>query len=104
MLRVGMRVKLGGIEILRTEKGLRVLPFCEEVNPNCFSRPSLSQGLQPWKMDLILLDMHNSLDLALSDAKKHAKPYPATITLSKLLRFVVSNDGAVKVFPSGWRP
>ncbi len=101
---IGLRVKLGAFEVVRTEKGLRFLPFCSEVHPGCFTRPDLPPGLQPWKLDLVLLDLHNALDLALSDARKHAKPYPATITLTKFLRFTVHPDGRIELAPNGWKP
>ncbi len=103
-LRIGLRVKMGAFEVVRTEKGLRLLPLCAEVHPGCFSRPGLPAGLQGWKMDLVLLDLHNTLDLALADAKKHAKPYPATVTLSKFLRFTVHSDGRIELTPYGWKP
>jgi len=103
-LKIGLRVKLGAFEVVPTETGLRVLPLCEEVHPDCFTRPSLRPGLQGWKLDLVLLDLHNALDLALGDAKKHAKPYPATVTLSKFLRFTVHPDGRVEATPYGWKP
>ncbi|XOB98431.1 hypothetical protein ACMC9I_11125 [Deinococcota bacterium DY0809b] len=103
-LKIGLRVKLGAFELVRTEKGLRLLPLCAEVHPGCFSRPDLPAGLQGWKMDLVLLDLHNNLDLALADAKKHAKPYPATVTLSKFLRLTVHPDGRIEPAPYGWKP
>ena len=103
-LKVGLRVKLGAYEVVRTEKGLRLLPLCAEVHPGCFTRPNPPAGLPAWKMDLVLLDLHNILDLALADAKKHAKPYPATVTLSKFLRFTVQPDGRIEVAPYGWKP
>ena len=103
-LKIGLRVKLGAYEVVRTEKGLRLLPLCAEVHPGCFSRPELPPGLQGWKLDLVLLDLHNTLDLALADARKHAKPYPATVTLSKFLRFTVHPDGRIEVAPYGWKP
>ncbi|WP_457632924.1 hypothetical protein [Oceanithermus desulfurans] len=103
-LKIGLRVKLGAYEVVRTEKGLRLLLLCAEVHPGCFSRPGLPTGLQGWKLDLVLLDLHNTLDLALADARKHAKPYPATVTLSKFLRFTVHPDGRIEVAPYGWKP
>jgi hypothetical protein len=103
-LKIGLRVKLGAYEVVRSEKGLRLLPLCAEVHPGCFTRPGLPAGLQGWKLDLVLLDLHNTLDLALTDAKKHAKPYPATVTLSKFLRFTVHPDGRIEVAPYGWKP
>ncbi|ADR37608.1 hypothetical protein Ocepr_2158 [Oceanithermus profundus DSM 14977] len=103
-LKIGLRVKLGAFELVRTEKGLRLLPLCAEVHPGCFSRPELPAGLQGWKMDLVLLDLHNNLDLALADARKHAKPYPATVTLSKFLRLTVHPDGRIEPAPYGWKP
>lgn len=103
-LQIGLRVKLGAFEVVPTEKGMRMLPFCDEVHPGCFSRPDLPAGLQGWKMDLVLLDLHNTLDLALTGARKHAKPYPATVTLSKFLRFTVHPDGRIELAPYGWKP
>ena len=103
-LTIGLGVKLGAWEVVRTEKGLRLLPYCKEVHPGCFTRPPVSGELQGWKMELVLLDMHNNLDAALVDARKHAKPFPATVTLSKLFRFTVYPDGRIELAPSGWKP
>ena len=103
-LTIGLGVKLGAWEVVSTEKGLRLLPYCKQVHPGCFTKPPVSGDLQAWKLDLVLLDMHNNLDAALSDAKKHAKPYPATVTLSKFLRFTVYPDGRIEVARSGWKP
>ncbi|WP_457637184.1 hypothetical protein [Oceanithermus sp.] len=99
-----MSVKLGAWEVVPTEKGLRLLPYCKQVHPGCFTKPPVTGDLQGWKLELVLLDLHNNLDLALSDAKKHAKPYPATVTLSKFLRFTISSNGEIKLAPSGWKP
>ena len=103
-LTIGLRVKLGAWEVVSTEKGLHLLPYCQQVHPGCFTKPPVSGELQGWKLELVLLDLHNSLDAALSDAKKHAKPYPATVTLSKFLRFTVYPDGRIEVARSGWKP
>jgi len=59
-LRIGLRVKLGAFEVVRAEKGLRLLPHRAGVHPGCFSRPDLPAGLQGWKMDLVLLERHNN--------------------------------------------
>jgi len=103
-LTIGLGVKLGAWEVVSTEKGLHLLPYCQQVHPGCFTKPPVGGELQGWKLELVLLDLHNSLDAALSDAKKHAKPYPATVTLSKFLRFTVYPDGRIEVARSGWKP
>jgi len=103
-LTIGLGVKLGAWEVVSTEKGLHLLPYCQQVHPGCFTKPPVSGELQGWKLELVLLDLHNSLDAALSDAKKHAKPYPATVTLSKFLRFTIYPDGRIEVARSGWKP
>ena len=103
-LTIGLGVKLGAWEVVSTEKGLRLLPYCQEVHPGCFTEPPVSGNLQAWKLELVLLDLHNNLDAALSDAKKHAKPYPATVTLSKFLRFTIYSNGRIEVARSGWKP
>jgi len=103
-LTIGLGVKFGAWEVVNTENGLKLLPYCREVHPGCFTRPPVTGGLQGWKLDLVLLDLHNNLDAALADARKHAKPYPATVTISKFLRFTVYADGRIDVAPSGWKP
>jgi len=103
-LTIGLGVKLGAWEVVSTEKGLHLLPYCQQVHPGCFTKPPVRGELQGWKLELVLLDLHNSLDAALSDAKKHAKPYPATVTLSKFLRFTIYPDGRIEVARSGWKP
>ena len=103
-LTIGLSVKLGGWEVIPTESGLRFLPYCRQVHPGCFTRPPVSGELQGWKLELVLLDLHNNLDAALSDARKHAKPYPATITISKFLRLTVYPDGRIEAARSGWKP
>jgi len=103
-LTIGLGVKLGAFEVVSTEKGLHFLPYCQQVHPGCFTKPPLGGDLQGWKLELVLLDLHNNLDAALADAKKHAKPYPATVTLSRFLRLTVHRDGRIEAARSGWKP
>ena len=51
-----------------------------------------------------LIDFHNALTWALEDAQKHARPYPATVTISKFVRLHVNPEGVFSVGPMGWKP
>ena len=103
-LKVGLPVRLGPIVIEADGGKLFSSPGCTRFQPTCYTRPALPGGFEPWKLDLILIDFHNALTWTLADAKKHARPYPATVTLSKFVRLHVNPNGVFRVEPMGWKP
>ena len=103
-LKIGLPVRLGPLVIEAGEGGLYLKPGCARFRPDCYTRPPLPEGLKAWKLDLILVDFHNALVWTLADAKKHARPYPATVALSKFVRLHVDSGGAFMVEPMGWKP
>lgn len=103
ILQRGGRVELGAYA-LRLEGGqLRLEPHCASPNPSCFTRVAVSSTLPAWQQDTLLLDFSNALVQALAEAGKRAKPYPATVTVSKLVRVQVNSDGTRSAEPSGWK-
>jgi len=103
-LRIGLPVRFGPYRLELEGKKILLQKGCERFHPRCYTRPALPQGLEPWKLDLILVDFHNAFTWTLEDAQKHARPYPATVTVSKILRFHVDKDGVFLAEPLGWRP
>ncbi len=103
-LKIGLPVRLGPLVVEAGGAGLALKPGCERYRPSCYTRPVLPEGLEEWKLDLILVDFHNALVWALSDARKHARPYPATVALSKFLRLHVNPEGPFLAEPLGWKP
>jgi len=104
-LQIGLPVRFGPFEIEAAEgKTLRLLPGCERYHPRCYTRPVLPPGLEDWKLDLILVDFHNALTWTLRDAKRHARPYPATVAVSKFVRLHVGPEGVFLAEPLGWKP
>ncbi|WP_018466008.1 hypothetical protein [Calidithermus timidus] len=103
ILRRGGRVELGAYA-LRLEGGqLRLEPHCATPNPACFTRVAVSSPLPTWQQDALLLDFSNALVQALAEAGKRAGPYPATVTVSKLVRVQLNPDGTRSAQPSGWK-
>jgi hypothetical protein len=103
-LRAGLEVKLGPLVLRYSPQGLLVHPGCRTYDPRCFDRPSLPEGLSAWKEELILLDLHNALSETLKRAEKNDGPYPVTLTLSKLARVVIGEEGFIRAEPVGWEP
>ncbi len=103
-LKIGIPVKLGPLVVEAGEGALFLKPGCPRFRPSCYTHPPLPQGLEAWKLELILVDFHNAFVWTLAEAKKHAKPYPATVTLSKFARIHVDPEGAFLVEPLGWKP
>ena len=103
-LRAGLEVKLGPLVLRYSPRGLLVHPGCEAYDPGCFDRPSLPEGLSSWKEELILVDLYNALSETLARAKQNDGPYPVTLTLSKLARVVIGEEGYIKAEPVGWKP
>ncbi len=103
-LRLGLPVRFGPYELVVKEKHLTFEPSCARFRPRCYTRPALPAGYEYWKLDLILVDFHNAFTWTLEDAQKRAKPYPATIAVSKFVRFYLNPDGPFKVDPLGWKP
>jgi hypothetical protein len=103
ILKQGRRVELGAYA-LRLEGGkLRLEPHCATPNPACFTRVAPSSPLPAWRQDILLLDFSNAFAQALAEAGKRAGPYPASVTVSKLLRVQVNSDGTRSAEPSGWK-
>ena len=105
-LKIGLPVRFGPLRLERgyKGKGLTLLPGCERYHPRCYTRPALPQGLENWKLDLILVDFHNALTWALDDARKHARPYPSTVAISKFIRLHINPGGPFLAEPLGWKP
>jgi len=104
-LQIGLPVRMGPLVLEKGEDGLLLLkPGCERYQPQCYTRPFLPTGMEDWKLDLILVDFHNALSWALDEAQKHARPYPATVTLSKFVRLHVNPDGVFLAEPLRWKP
>jgi len=103
-LKIGIPVRFGPYRLEFEKKRILLQKGCDRFHPRCYSRPALPQGLESWKLDLILIDFHNALTWTLADAQKHARPYPATVAVSKLLRFHVDKGGVFLAEPLGWKP
>jgi len=104
-LRLGLPVHFGPFRIeLSENKTLRLEPGCERYHPRCYTRPLLPPALESWKLDLLFADFHNAFLWSLEDAQKHARPYPATVAVSKFVRFHVNPKGVFLAEPLGWKP
>jgi len=103
-LRIGFPVRLGPLRLELEDKTIKLSPGCARYHPRCYTRPALPKELEAWKLDLILIDFHNALTWALEDAQKHARPYPATVTISKFVRLHVNPEGVFSAEPVGWKP
>ncbi len=103
-LRLGLPVRFGPYTLSLAERTIALAQGCKQFEPACYTHPTLPAGLRAWKLELLLVDFHNALAWTLEDAKKHARPYPATVAVSKFLRFHVNPSGPFLAEPLGWKP
>ena len=103
-LRFGLPVKLGPVEVRVRGKELELRPGCERFQPRCYTKTRVPEGFEEWMIDLVIIDFHNTFTWALEDARKRAREYPSTVSLSKFLRIYVDRRGPISAEPLGWKP
>jgi len=101
-LRQRGRAQLGAYALRFVGGKLVLEPGCPVPNPSCFTRTATA--IPAWQQDAVLLDFSNTLVQAIREGTQRAKPYPATLTVSKLVRLQLNSDGTYSAAPSGWRP
>lgn len=103
-LRAGLPVRFDAFVLRLQGEQVVLTPGCTTYAPDCFDHPPLGEGLSAWRLDFLLTDLHNALVWVFADARRRSSPYPATVAVSKFLRFTVGPEGVQGAEPLGWKP